>query len=112
LGRGIRGIISGAYSRVDDVSLVVESVLADPEAGPFDHGQNAGSLAGGGAAFELAEARSLGVRTGRHFGGFVWWFVYLSSFPSMEKTASLTRLAFTVVLGAGVRPDIGHSDTP
>jgi hypothetical protein len=53
------------YSRVDDVSLVVESVLADPEAGPFDHGQNAGSLAGGGAAFELAEAGSLGIRIGR-----------------------------------------------
>jgi hypothetical protein len=30
----------------------------------------------------------------------------------MEKTASPTRSAFTVEQGTGVKPDIGHSDSP
>lgn len=48
--------ILGLYSRVDNVSLVVESVFADPKAGSFDYGQDACFLAGSGAAFELAQA--------------------------------------------------------
>lgn len=34
------------------------------------------------------------------------------SLPSMEKIASLTREALTVVHGAGCNPEIDHSDTP
>jgi hypothetical protein len=44
------------YSRVDDVPLIVESIFADPEARSFNDCQDAGFLAGSGAAFELAEA--------------------------------------------------------
>jgi hypothetical protein len=36
----------------------------------------------------------------------------LSSFPSMEKTASFTRVALTVEHGAGVSPLRAHSETP
>jgi hypothetical protein len=36
----------------------------------------------------------------------------LSSFPSIEKTASFTRVVFTVEHGAGVSPLRAHSDTP
>ena len=34
------------------------------------------------------------------------------SLPSIEKIASLTREAFTVVHGAGCNPDIAHSEMP
>jgi hypothetical protein len=46
----------GIYSRINHVSLVIESVFANPESRSFYHGQDTGFLAGRGAAFELAEA--------------------------------------------------------
>jgi len=55
----VRGQMEGfleTYSKIDDVSLVIESVFADPETRSFDYSQDAGFLAGSGTTFELAEA--------------------------------------------------------